>query len=182
MRRSTITAVAVAALGVATLGAAGAQHGHGHGSRQQGGADGEAPHRRIHADQTEANRVIAQGLGFGMAFAADRNGYPGPIHVLELRDHLQLTPEQQTKILALRDAMFAASRPASARLLEAEAHLDHLFADTRADEPSVRAALAEIERARAEVRAVHLLTHLQTRDILTASQRRTYHELRWPHP
>lgn len=181
MRRPTMTAVAVAGLGVATLGAAAgwAQHGHGHAGRHHGPAGGEEPHHRIQAYQAEADRVITEGLGFGMAFAADRNGYPGPVHVLELRDRLDLTPEQEAKVVALRDAMFAVSHPAAARLLQAEARLERLFAEARADDTAVRATLAEVERARMEARAVHLLTHLQTRAVLTEAQRRTYHELRW---
>jgi hypothetical protein len=43
----------------------------------------------------------------------------------------------------------------------------------------VRAAAAEVERLRGEVRLVHLLTHLKTRDLLTEDQRRIYHEARW---
>jgi hypothetical protein len=51
-----------------------------------------------------------------MAFVADRQGYPGPLHVLELKDRLKLTPEQETKAQALLTAMFAESRPKSAQL------------------------------------------------------------------
>ena len=150
-----------------------AQHGaHGHG-------DGDAPHRRLQATYDEIDRVIAQGLGAGMAFAADQHGYPGPLHVLELKDRLALTADQEARISALRDAMFADARPKSARLLDAEARLRRLFADGAADESRVRAAVAEVERARGEVRLVHLLTHLQTRAVLTDDQRRLYHEARW---
>ena len=31
---------------------------------------------------------MGAGRGFGMAFAADQNGYPGPMHVLERLVHL----------------------------------------------------------------------------------------------
>jgi hypothetical protein len=62
---------------------------------------------------------IATGRGFGMAFVADQNGYPGPLHVLELKDPLQLTTEQESKIQALLTAMFAESKPKSASLLDA---------------------------------------------------------------
>jgi len=75
--------------------------------------------------------------------------------------------------------MFAESRPKGARLLEAEAKLRRLFADRTADEAAVRAAVAEVERVRSEVRLAHLLTHLKTRDLLTEEQRRIYHEARW---
>ena len=75
--------------------------------------------------------------------------------------------------------MFSESRPKGAALLEAEARLRTLFADGAASEAAVRAAVAEVERARTEVRLVHLLTHLKTRELLTEAQRRVYHEARW---
>src|SRR5439155_635102 len=123
--------------------------------------------------------VGAEGHQVALAFAADQNGYPGPMHVLELRDRLKLTADQATKMQELMHAMFAESRPQGARLLEAEAKLRRLFADRTADEAAVRGAVGEVERARSEVRLVHLLTHLKTRDLLTEDQRRVYHEARW---
>jgi Spy/CpxP family protein refolding chaperone len=158
-------------------GGAGAHHGHGGASAHQGG--GAAPHRQMQAMLQEIDQVIASGRGAGLAFAADQNGYPGPLHVLELKDTLQLTPAQEARIAALQNAMFADARPKSARLLEAEAALRRLFAEGSADETRVRAAVTTVERARAEVRLVHLLTHLQTRDVLTDEQRRLYHQTRW---
>ena len=80
---------------------------------------------------------------------------------------------------ALLDAMFAEARLRAARLAEAEARLRRVFAEGNADEATVRAAVAEAERARVEVRLAHLLTHLRTRDLLTDDQRQVYHRLRW---
>jgi Spy/CpxP family protein refolding chaperone len=122
---------------------------------------------------------IATGRGFGMAFAADQNGYPGPLHILELKDRLKLTAEQEAKAQAMMAAVLAESRPKSARLLEAGAKLRQLFASGQADEAAVRAAVAEVEKARTEVRLVHLMTHLKARELLTDEQRRLYHEARW---
>ena len=122
---------------------------------------------------------IATGRGFGLAFVADQNGYPGPLHVLELKDRLKLTAEQEAKMHAMLAAMFAESKPKSARLLESEAKLRQLFAAGRADEVAVRAAVAEVEKARSEVRLAHLLSHLKTREVLTDDQRRLYHDARW---
>jgi len=68
------------------------------------------------------------------------------------------------------------------RLLEAEAKLRRLFAERAADDAAVRTAVGEVERARSEVRLVHLLTHLKTRDLLTDEQRRIYHQARWGAP
>jgi len=36
-----------------------------------------------------------------------------------------------------------------------------------------------VERARSELRLVHLLIHLRTRDLLTREQREAYHKIQW---
>ena len=174
MRRLIWMTAAVIGLAGLTASAAmtWAQHGHGGAGSAQG-------HLKAQACATEFEQVIGEGRGFGMAFAADQNGYPGPMHVLELKDRLKLSPEQEAKAEAMMHAMFAEARPKSARLLEVEARLKKVFADGAASEAAVRAAVAEIERARSEVRLVHLLTHLKTRELLTGEQRRIYHEARW---
>src|SRR5439155_929011 len=98
---------------------------HGHGSM---GAEG---HQVAQACATEFEKVVSDGRGFGLAFAADQNGYPGPIHVLELRDRLKLTADQAAKMQELMHTMFAESRPKGARLLEADAMLETLPEDSR---------------------------------------------------
>lgn len=172
MRRLILTAVVVALAG---LGAARASAQHGH----EGAPGGDRGRPSVHACEAEFEAVVRDGRGFGMAFTADQTGYPGPLHVLELKERLGLSDEQEARVRALLQAMFAASRPKGAALLEAEATLKQLFADGAPSEAAVRAAVAEVERARGEVRLVHLLTHLKTRDVLTEGQRRLYHQARW---
>ena len=172
MRRLSGETIALA-LAVVFGGAALAWGQHGHsGSHEEG-------HRAAQACATEFEQVVGAGRGFGMAFAADQNGYPGPMHVLELKDRLKLSAEQEAKMQYLMHAMFAESKPKGAQLLEAETALRRLFADKTADDAAVRAAVDAVERARRDVRLVHLLTHLKTRDLLTEEQRRLYHEARW---
>ena len=173
-RRIIVGTLVVGVLGTFALAAA--QSGHG---SHDAGSSASPAHRRMQAALDERNGVLAQGLGAGLAFPADQNYHPGPLHVLELKDVLRLTAQQERQVEALQAAMLTASRPASQRLLEAEARLRKLFADGIADEPRVRAAAVETERAWAEVRLVHLFTHLQTRAVLTEEQRRLYHEARW---
>jgi Spy/CpxP family protein refolding chaperone len=165
----TATLVTVLGLFAADSSVSWGQHGHGH----------EGGHQAAQACAVEFDKVVGEGRGFGMAFAADQNGYPGPMHVLELKDRLKLTAGQEAKAQALMHAMFSESKPKSARLLELEAKLRRLFADRTADVTAVRATVAEVERARGEVRLVHLLAHLKTRELLTEDQRRIYHEARW---
>ncbi len=45
------------------------------------------------------------GRGMGLALAAELNGYPGPRHVLDLAQELQLTAEQRRQTGDLFDAM-----------------------------------------------------------------------------
>jgi Spy/CpxP family protein refolding chaperone len=171
MRASLVVLLTVA---IVPLTAAAQHAGHQHmpGTPSEG-------HLRAQACLDEFDSVVTDGRGFGMAFAADQNGYPGPMHVLELKDRLALSAEQEARVRALMHAMFAESRPKSARLLDAEKRLRALFAGGGADEAAVRAATAEVERARTDVRLVHLRAHLKTRDVLTEAQRRAYHEARW---
>ena len=92
MSRSIIVStVVVGVLGTFVLAAA--QIG-GHGAHGSGGP-ASAAHRRMDAALEERNKVIAQGLGAGLAFPADQNDYPGPRHVLELKDVLRLTAQQE---------------------------------------------------------------------------------------
>src|SRR5437763_9335006 len=146
MRRSILLVMALVFI-PASAPAQHAGHEHTPGTPSEG-------HRRAQACLDEFDAVVRDGRGFGLAFAADQHGYPGPMHVLELKDRLGLTPEQEARVRALMHAMFAESRPKSARLLEAEARLRELFAAGGADEATVRAATEKAERARAEGRLV----------------------------
>jgi predicted PhzF superfamily epimerase YddE/YHI9 len=167
--RIFVLTLAVALSGGGTVAA---QHGgHGHGGAGQG-------HLVAQRCAEEFKTVVAEGRGFGLAFAADQHGYPGPMHVLELKAALNLSPEQEARARELHAAV-RAEVAKSTRLLEAERRLERLFADRKATEETVRAAVAEIERARTDVRLVHLLAHLRTRDLLSEEQRRLYHDQRW---
>jgi Spy/CpxP family protein refolding chaperone len=179
-----VIALASVGLGLAALGSVAAQSGHGqmpgHSHPPAGAADAsQAPHRRMEAYQREIDAVLADGRGAGLAFAADQNGYPGPLHVLELSRELGITAEQQARMRGLFETMRHDARERAERLAAAEARLARLFAAGAADERAVRAAVEDAEAARRDVRLVHLLAHLQTHDTLTEAQRQKYHELRW---
>src|SRR6059036_2204418 len=153
MRRVTLGVIAAVGLAGLTAGTTVTRAQHAHD-----GAGGHAEgHLAAQACASEFEKVVGEGRGFGLAFAADQEG----------------------KARELMHAMFTESRPKGGRLLEAEAKLRRLFAERVADEAAVRAAVAAVERARTEVRLVHVLTHLATRDLLTEDQRRIYHEARW---
>jgi Spy/CpxP family protein refolding chaperone len=177
-----VASLTLVLLGGLAAGAHAQQHGH-HGHSHPGSAPTAGTPHQHHAVAAGCNQAfeetVREGRGFGMAFVADRAGYPGPLHVLELKDVLRLSPDQEAATRKLLDAMYAESRPKSARLLDAEARLAQLFAGGRAEDVTVKKAVGEVEAARADVRMVHLAFHLKMRDALTDEQRRLYHEARW---
>src|ERR1700688_3942861 len=71
---------------------------------------------------------LGAGRGMGLALAAELNGYPGPAHVLELADKLELSADQRSKIQELFGSMKQEALPLGARLLEQESELDQEFA------------------------------------------------------
>lgn len=121
---------------------------------------------------------LRAGRGMGMALAAELNGYPGPVHALELADALGLTPEQRDHVRALREAMTAEAVPLGERLIAEEAALDREFAARTVTPASLEAATAAIGQTQARLRAAHLRYHLAMMDVLTPEQVRRYGELR----
>ena len=118
------------------------------------------------------------GAGLGMALPAELNGYPGPRHVLDLADELELTSGQQTQIEALFDDMLPQVIALGEQILGQEAGLELAFRDGTIDEESLRDVLDIIESLKAELRFVHLRTHLVTIEILTPHQVQLYNTLR----
>jgi Spy/CpxP family protein refolding chaperone len=118
------------------------------------------------------------GRGMGLALAAELNGYPGPIHVLELADQLQLTDAQRQRMRALTDQMKAEAVPVGEKLIERERALDQAFAQRQITPASLAALTAQIGETQGELRAVHLKYHLTTAELLTPHQRHRYAELR----
>ena len=117
---------------------------------------------------------LLAGRGIGMARPAELNGYPGPMHVLELRDRLTLTPEQEAAVRASFARMEAAAKPLGAELVERERALDRAFAEGAADIESVRSMTTAIGGLQGRLRAVHLAAHVETRAALTGDQIRAY--------
>jgi|SRR3981081_2144076 hypothetical protein len=121
---------------------------------------------------------LRAGRGMGLALAAELNGYPGPSHVLELADNLDLTTDQRTKVQGLFDSMKAEAISLGARLIEQEAALDKQFASRTVTPESLKASTAAIATTQGVLRETHLKYHLSTVAILTPGQMQRYAELR----
>ncbi|WP_141246535.1 Spy/CpxP family protein refolding chaperone [Actibacterium ureilyticum] len=121
---------------------------------------------------------LRRGGGWGLALPAELNGLPGPAHLLELRDALDLSTEQVQRITALHDDMRKSAIVAGERFIAAEAALSAAFTGDAPDDEQLRALIDEAATARAELRFIHLSRHLITPDILSPDQISRYNQLR----
>lgn len=138
--------------------------------------------REIKALPTGEMDDLRAGRGMGLALPAERNGYPGPMHVLEHADALGLSADQHREVTASFAAMRERAVAAGAAVIEAERALDRLFADRRATKAAVADATARAGAARAALRAVHLDAHLDTATLLTEAQIEIYVQRRGYRP
>ena len=167
--------VLLAALAGAGVQAQHAQHpGHGASPMPYAGMQD----REIKALSAEERGALLEGQGMGLALAAELNGYPGPVHVLELADALQLTGEQRHATHQLMQAHKAEARELGAQVLAAEGELDRAFAGRRIDDAEIARLTARIGELQGRLRAAHLRTHLKQADLLTPQQVAKYQQLR----
>src|SRR3979411_2199425 len=121
---------------------------------------------------------LGAGRGMGLALAAELNGYPGPSHVLELADKLNLSTDQRAGIQRLFDSMKAEAVPLGSKLIEQEADLDKQFAGRTVTPDSLRASTAAMAATQGALRETHLKSHLSTVAVLSPDQMKRYAELR----
>lgn len=121
---------------------------------------------------------LRRGGGWGLARAAELNGAPGPTHLLDLADSLNLDAGQITAISRLRDKMQADAIAAGERLIDAERALDEAFRNKVPEATTLATLVAEAGEARAALRLVHLKAHLDTLPLLSEVQIARYSMLR----
>jgi Spy/CpxP family protein refolding chaperone len=134
--------------------------------------------RPIKALSEQQMADLSAGRGMGLALAAELNGYPGPVHVLELADKLNLSADQRASIQRLFDAMKAEAVPLGSKLIEQEADLDKQFAGRTVTPDSLRASTAAMAATQGALRETHLKYHLSTVAVLSPDQMQRYAELR----
>ncbi len=134
--------------------------------------------REVKTLSTERQEGLKQGRGLGYALAAEMNGLPGPLHVLELAEPLGLDADQKQRTTTLYNRMRREAIAAGEQLIAAEAHLDRMFAQRQATPQRVEAQTAVVAAQDAKLRAIHLNAHLAMMDILSPEQIESYNRLR----
>lgn len=146
------------------------QHPHTGYARQE--------QRTIKALSAGEIRQYAAGAGMGYARAAELNHYPGPMHVLELADALELTTEQRTTTQQLMDRHKTEARAIGLQLIAAEEALDRLFAAGKVTAETLAQLVMKIAGLQGEYRLSHLETHRRMQMLLTRHQTMQYDRLR----
>lgn len=144
---------------------------------------GESPYsgqeqREIKSLSSSEIRNYLSGSGMGYAKAAELNHYPGPKHVLELADKLELSEEQAVKTREIHASMQQQAMGLGDRLVEKESLLDQQFASGSITESNLKALLEEIAILEGKIRYVHLAAHLEQKRVLNQAQVHRYDRLR----
>ncbi|MBT8401523.1 MAG: periplasmic heavy metal sensor [Rhodothermia bacterium] len=150
-----------------------AQHDPSHHSAYADFAD-----RDVKALSGEQIEQLLAGEGMGMALPAELNGYPGPKHVLELAEPLELTAEQRAETQKLFHAMKEEATSLGQEIVEAEKTLDDEFSSHQITAEKLDSLTAHIAALQGRLRAAHLHAHLAQVEILTHPQRHKYNTLR----
>jgi Spy/CpxP family protein refolding chaperone len=147
------------------------------------GAAGPSPYagwqgRTVKALSADQIDDLMNGRGMELALPAELNGYPGPRHVLDLADELDLTPDQLSQTQRFFENMRREAVKLGERIIESEAALDELFTSGAASEASLRDATKALGLLNGRLRAHHLSYHLAMRDLLNPHQIRQYQRQR----
>ena len=134
--------------------------------------------RSIKALSVDQMADLRAGRGMGLALAAELNGYPGPLHVIELADQLALNAGQRARMQQLFQQMKDETIGIGHRLIDQEAELDRQFAERNITAATLATTTAAIGQSQAALRAAHLRYHLLAAEVLTQAQMLRYAELR----
>ncbi len=123
-------------------------------------------------------QMYHEGHGMGLAKAAELNHYPGPQHVLELAQQLELSAAQLAQTQKIYDEMHAQAVRLGKLIVAKEQVLDSLLATQKITASQLRTLVNAIADLQGELRLVHLQAHLEMKAILSSAQVAKYDELR----
>ena len=121
---------------------------------------------------------LLNGRGAGYARTAELNNYPGPRHVLDMRQELNLSAEQVAQIETTFRQMQMEAQQLGQDIVEREARFSKSFAAQTMTEAELQAQTADLAQLYGQLRATHLQAHLQITPLLSAQQIMHYNELR----
>ncbi len=165
----TIILIAISILGIQNI----AESASSHVSKYAG-----QENRNIKSLSHDDIDQLRNGKGWGLAKAAELNGMPGPAHLLEMKEEIQLSEDQKKQVEKLFAEMNEQAIPLGLRLIKLESRLNKSFENRSINKDKLKSLLNAISEIHAELRYVHLSAHLKTPHILTDEQIAQYNSLR----
>lgn len=169
----SISVVAIVALGTIALA----------GSSLSGLSNAQSPHitqldnpvRGLDAQEVDD---LLNGRGAGYARTAELNSYPGPRHVLDLRQELALSTEQEQQIEIIFRRMNTEAKQVGQNIVELEQQFSNTFAQGAISESEIEEQTQQLAMLYGQYRAIHLQPHLEVQRLLSPDQIAKYDELR----
>ncbi len=153
-----------------------AQHGgHAHGAHSPYAGQ---QNRQIKSLSAEDIATLRRGGGWGLAKAAELNGYPGPAHLLDLQGEIPLGDDQVQQIQVIFQQMQSDAQAEGAALIAHEKALDDAFADGTVNEETLAPLVEAAGLSLSRLRTIHLSAHLSAVAVLEADQIARYNSLR----
>ncbi len=134
--------------------------------------------REIKSLSKEDVAQLEAGKGWGLAKAAELNGVPGPLHILEMSSEINLSETQLEQIQSIFDEMQELAIQVGERYVSKEKELNTAFANGEINPEKLKELTSEIGSIRGELTFVHLQAHLKSADVLSGEQIKKYNMLR----
>ena len=134
--------------------------------------------RKIKSFSESDLKELRRGGGWGLAKAAELNGVPGPIHLLEMKEKISLTNDQVNSITASFKKMQKTAIAYGKKYIVLHEQMEKKFRERTIDKQLLRFYLTKISQVRKELTYAHLSAHLDMIAILTPDQIKLYNKLR----
>lgn len=118
------------------------------------------------------------GAGMGLAKAAELNHYPGPRHILENADSLDITSEQKIVLEQIFETMRSEAVAIGEQIIEKEKFLNAEFEKGTITESRLKQLTESIGMLQAHLRFVHLRAHVSAKKLLSKHQLLRYDLIR----
>ena len=184
MRTISIPAAMLVAISLVSSPAVAQEHGESDGDmggKHQMHGQAEGGMQGMGGVSAQEKEALLKGAGLGAGMIAMMNGYPGPKHVLEMGDELELTAAQRESIGTIYGKVKAESVKYGTELVEKDEELAALFASGSVSTDKVEKLSRDIGELQGRVRAEHLNAHVETFDALTPAQREMLAEMQGMH-
>jgi hypothetical protein len=109
---------------------------------------------------------------------AELNNFPGPRHVLDLHEQLQLSPTQSQQLEAAFRAMDSEAKQVGHAIVQHERDLSATFANGTITTDTLQHKTDALATLYGRLRAVHLQAHLAITPLLSEEQITLYNTLR----